>query len=103
MGKIRTMPKSGTGQDTKLDKLREQIYGADSAILSALGARMRIVKKIGVYKRAHHMEPFDAKLRNERKNSWIRRGARLGFPKKFISDIYMIVHDHTVALERKAK
>ena len=90
-----------TEDGQKLEMLRKEIFEADNGVLSALAKRMGIVEKIGQYKRSHGMEPFDASLRNQRKQSWIERGTRLGLSYDFVGKIYEFVHDHSVELERE--
>ena len=92
------MPKQGTD----LTKLRKQIFIVDNTILSALAKRIHIVERIGAYKRAYHIKPLNAKLRDQRINEWIERGRRLGLSKKFVVAIYKIIHDHSVSVEKKS-
>ncbi|MDO8481485.1 MAG: chorismate mutase [bacterium] len=88
-------------QAKDLTTLRRQIFTADSAVLSSLAKRIRVVEKIGAYKGAHDIKPFDAKLRAKRRDEWVARGTHLGLSKKFVTDIYNIVHDYSVSVEKK--
>ena len=97
------IPKSATGQATKLDTLRAQIDAVDSVVIASLSKRIKLVRSVGKFKRVHNITVFAPKRRDALKKMWATRGKSLGVPPRLIQEMFELIHKHSVALEKKTK
>jgi chorismate mutase len=84
-----------------LRRLRAKIDTADKEILLALAKRMKLVREIGAYKRAHGIPPLDRVRRDKMLHSRVQQGRTLGFAPTFVRKLFSVIHDHSVKLEKK--
>jgi len=84
-----------------LDELRSSIDKIDQVIVSAIGKRMKLVGKVGRYKKNKGIQPLD-KIRwqqvlDSKKNLAIKHN----LSPKLIVDIYNIMHRNALKIEEK--
>lgn len=92
-----------TKQDKTLLSLRRELEAVDEKIVAAVAKRMRIIEKIGAHKRAKNLRVVDQKQQNKQKKLWQKRANKKRLSKKLVTGLYKTLHDHSVALERKAR
>ena len=87
--------------ESKLMKLREEIDSLDKELLTVLGRRMRVVEKIGRYKKIGNLKPLDKKRWEEVLKTRISMGKLIGFPPKFIRKLFALIHDKSLSIQRR--
>lgn len=74
----------------QLESLRKQIDEIDKQIVSLLAKRMKVVKKVGRFKKKNNIPVFD-------KSRWEKViSSKKGFAKK----IWKIIHDEALRIEK---
>ncbi|MGK7396290.1 MAG: chorismate mutase [Candidatus Cyclobacteriaceae bacterium M3_2C_046] len=79
-----------------LEELREQIDEVDREIYEAMAARMRIVDKIGYYKKANNVTVFQVNRWKEISESRSHWAETLNLNKDFMADLYKMIHDASI-------
>ncbi len=89
---------------TKINNLeiyRKNIDFIDNRLIKLLAERMKVVKKIGQYKKRNRLPPLD-------KDRWSRviktkteLGKKFALSPKFIKDIYNRIHKESLKLQEK--
>lgn len=87
----------------KLDYFRQKIDRIDQKLLKILAERFRVVKSIGEFKRKMGMTPLDNKRFQKMVQDRIRKGKQLSLPKKFIVDLYELIHQQSLKIEKYSK
>lgn len=85
----------------QLDSLRKQIDTLDEKILIAIAERISIVKKIGQYKNKQGIFAFDKKRWKQLLKSNLEKGEKLGLPKKFIKNLFHLIHEYSLEIQKK--
>ena len=88
---------------TKLDKLRAQIDAVDKIILSMLAKRIQLVTAIGKYKRANNMATISPKRRDALKRTWTTRAKTLKIPASLVQEIFELIHNYSVLVEKNTR
>ncbi len=83
-----------------LQDFRKSIDLIDSAIISLLAERMRVVLKVGKFKKERNLPPLDEKRWKEVLDSKISLGKGLDLPEEFIVEIWNIIHKFALKLEK---
>ncbi len=73
-----------------LESLRKQIDKIDNSIINLLAKRMRIIKKVGKFKKENNLQPLD----NSRWQKVIK--TKKGYVKK----IWKIIHSEALKVEK---
>jgi len=76
--------------NNKLEELRKQIDKIDNSIINLLAKRMKIVEKVGEFKKKNNIQVFD----KERWQDVIK--SKKGFVKK----IWEVIHDEALKIEK---
>lgn len=82
-----------------LEPFRRRLDEIDEAIARLLGERLDICREVAVYKHEHAipmMQPDRVKLVRER---YLARGAEVGLPEEFSSDLFELLISTTCRLE----
>jgi 4-amino-4-deoxychorismate mutase len=82
-----------------LEPFRNRLDEIDEAIAGLLGERLDICREVAVYKHRHQipmMQPERVKLVRER---YLARGAEVGLPEEFSSDLFELLIATTCRLE----
>ncbi len=85
----------------KLKDFRKSIDNIDEAMIYLLSERMRIVQKVGKYKRARNMPALDSKRWNDVLKSKIRKAEKLGLDTKFVIEVYELIHNYALVSEEE--
>ena len=87
--------------DEQLLDLRKQIDAIDTQLLTLLAKRLEIVSAIGTLKKKHGVEIFDRNrweaMLQERKE----QAAFLHLDEETVAKLFMLIHDHAVAIEKE--
>lgn len=87
----------------KLLDYRKSIDLIDQAIVSLLAERIRIVKKVGQYKKRKSLPPLDKKRWSQVLKDKKNKAKSMSLNPKLIADIYNLIHDYALSLEAKVK
>jgi chorismate mutase-like protein len=82
-----------------LEPFRRRLDGIDEQIAGLLGERLDICREVAVYKSEHEipmMQPDRVKIVRER---YLARGAEVGLPQDFTSDLFDLLIATTCRLE----
>lgn len=79
--------------------LRRESNAADYELLEILSRRMDIVRQIGEYKKEHNMAILQVQRWQEVIEDRLETGEMLGLEKKFVKDIYDILHSYAIKLQ----
>jgi 4-amino-4-deoxychorismate mutase len=85
--------------DTGLEPFRRRLDEIDDAIARLLGERLDVCREVAVYKSAHEipmMQPDRVKIVRQR---YLDRGAEVGLPQDFSSDLFDLLIATTCRLE----
>lgn len=85
----------------ELNDFRKSIDNIDEAIICLLSERMRIVQKVGKYKKARNIPALDSKRWNDVLKSKIKKSKELGLDTSLITDIYHVIHRYALKLEKE--
>lgn len=88
----------------KLDKYRKKIDDIDSTLIKVLAKRMRIVERVGKFKKRNHIDT----LQPDRWNSVLNRVKVLAIKSEildeaFIEDIWNRMHEEALKIEEQTK
>lgn len=76
------------------------IDNIDNAIISLLAKRMRIVKKIGKYKKQKGLSPLDQKRWEEVLDSRIKKSKKLNLNPSLIKGFFNLIHECALEIEK---
>ncbi len=85
--------------DSGLEPFRRRLDGIDDQIAKLLGERLQICREVAVYKSEHGipmMQPERVKIVRQR---YLDRGAEVGLPEDFSSDLFDLLITTTCRLE----
>ena len=94
--KIRKVATDDIQFNQSLDDLREQIDVADREILEALANRMKIVEKIGEYKRDNNVTTLQMNRWDALLNDRVAKGSAMNLNDEFVKDIYKSLHKESI-------
>lgn len=86
----------------QLESLRKQIDDIDVKIITYLAKRMRIVRKIGKFKKEQRISSFDKKRWEQVLKSNINKGEELGLSKEFINNLLHLIHKYSIGIQEKS-
>lgn len=87
---------------TPLDDYRKSIDLIDSAIVSLLAERIRLVQKVGAYKKKENIPPLQPERWQAVLSEKRQLASSLGLSPDFIEDLYNMVHEYALKLENNA-
>lgn len=85
---------------TELDMYREAVDEIDDTMLELLEARLDISKKIGEYKKANGLKPFQKDRWNSLLEKIIENGEEHGLDREYIESIWEIIHDKSIEVQK---
>ncbi len=86
-----------------LTQWRREIDKLDSELLSLLAKRMEIVQKIGKLKQISHVPALDKKRWRQILKAIDGEAEKLKLSKKFVHELFSIIHLQSVKIESSAK
>ena len=94
-----TFKNKETFLSTSLEKYRSAIDELDSLLISTLVDRMKIVKKVGEYKKIHNVPIVDTKRFDEILRSKAENAKQYGVSEKFIIELFSLIHTESVNIQ----
>lgn len=85
----------------ELEGVRAEIDVLDSQLLKILEERMKLVDKIGRYKKEHDIPILQASRWNEILDKSIAKGAEKGLSAEFIGSLFRAVHEESINHQKK--
>ncbi|PIV38208.1 hypothetical protein COS31_00610 [Candidatus Roizmanbacteria bacterium CG02_land_8_20_14_3_00_36_15] len=85
----------------QLDDLRKIIDEIDGLIVNLLAKRMKVVKKVGLFKKRHNLPPLDPTRWQQVLNSKMEKAKSLGLDPEMVKKIYNIIHNQALEIEKK--
>jgi len=83
----------------KLKDYRQSIDLIDNCIVRLIAERMRIVKKVGIWKKENNIQPLDKKRWLQVLNEKKKIADDIGLDPILINEIYELMHKHALKLE----
>lgn len=84
-----------------IDQLRAKIDVIDENILYILGARMRISRHIGEYKKRNNIAILQTSRWDSLLSEVIAKGAQQGLSEKFVTDLFNAIHEESVQVQNE--
>ncbi|WP_226390933.1 bifunctional 3-deoxy-7-phosphoheptulonate synthase/chorismate mutase type II [Penaeicola halotolerans] len=94
--KTRQITVDNVEYQSQLEIIREQIDEADREILEAISRRMRLVEKIGYYKKANNVAALQMDRWHEIFSSRPEWARALQINPNFIEELYRLIHDESI-------
>lgn len=88
--------------NNELENWRKQIDQLDERLLNFLAKRIRIVRKIGQFKKKRNIPTLDKNRWNKVLTSMISEGDKLGLSKDFTEKLYDLIHKYSVKIQKKS-
>ncbi len=85
----------------QLDEFRKQIDVIDDSIVNLLAKRMKVVKKVGIFKKQINMPPLDPTRWQQVLTSKMEKAKSLGLDPEMVKRIYNIIHEEALKIESK--
>lgn len=82
-----------------IDLLRSQIDVIDENLLNLLGARMKISRQIGKYKKRNNIAILQTSRWDEVLSKVVEQGLGQGLPEQFVKDIFNAIHEVSVHIQ----
>ncbi|MFN3841257.1 MAG: chorismate mutase [Cyclobacteriaceae bacterium] len=83
----------------QLEHLRERIDQMDQELINTLAARMRLVEKIGDYKKENNVTVFQLERWNEIMKTRPEWGQHAQLAADFIKELYRVIHDESIRIQ----
>jgi chorismate mutase len=84
---------------TKLEHLRERIDQIDQELINTLAARMKLVEKIGDFKKENNVTVFQLERWNEIMKTRPEWGKHASLAADFIKELYRVIHDESIRIQ----
>lgn len=84
-----------------IDQLRARIDIIDEDLLSLLGERMEVSRRIGEYKKLNNIAILQTSRWDSVLEKVLSKGAELGLPSEFVTMIFNGIHDASVAVQNE--
>jgi chorismate mutase len=85
---------------SKLKQYRHSIDLLDQALVCLITERMKIVKKVGEFKKEQEIVPLDQKRWNQVINSKRKLATKCGVDPKLVEDILELIHEKALEIEK---
>ncbi len=89
-----------TNVQSELQTHRETINTLDAQLLAILSQRIDVVRKIGKLKSEAGLPARDEERWQQVLNAAKNKGEQLNLSADFVSDLYHLIHDYAVELEK---
>jgi len=82
-----------------IKSLRDRINDFDNSIIEILARRMKVVKKVGEFKKKYNLPLCDVKRQAEVLDIRIKQGKNVGLNEKFVKELYNLIFDEARRLQ----
>lgn len=83
----------------KLDNWRKQIDAIDEKMLNLLAKRVSLARKIGQYKKEHHLSTFDKRRWNKILTFSLSKAESLNLSKNFVKKLFVLIHKYSLVIQ----
>jgi chorismate mutase len=83
----------------QLEHLRERIDQMDQELINTLASRMKLVEKIGDYKKENNVTVFQLERWNEIMKTRPEWGQHANLAADFIKELYRVIHDESLRIQ----
>ena len=87
--------------ETNLETLRVMIDEIDEILLNDLSKRIEIVRKVWQYKKENNIPFLQSGRWEEVLNSKIEKWKKLWLPVDLVKDVWNIIHEYALEIEKK--
>ena len=84
-----------------IDQLRAKIDVIDENLLYALGARMKISRQIGEYKKENNIAIIQASRWDSLLGKVVEKGKEYGLAENFLNDVFNAIHEASVEIQNE--
>lgn len=84
----------------RLEDWRKQIDAIDEKMLNLLAKRVSLVRKIGQYKKEHHLFAFDERRWNKILTSNLLKAQSLNLSKNFVKKLFALIHKYSLVVQK---
>ena len=85
-----------------LQDLRKSIDLIDQSLVCLIAERMRLVQKVGKYKKAHDIQPLDKARWEQVLNSKIMLAKEHHLSSELIEKVYTVFHEYALQIEEES-
>jgi len=86
-----------------LNILRDRIDNFDKSITDLLAQRMRVVRRVGEYKKKHNLPICDKERQKEVLKTRVKQGKTAGLNEKFVKNLYNLIFNEALNIQRRKK
>ena len=86
-----------------LNILRDKINYFDNSIIGIMVRRMKVVKKVGEFKKKHDLPLCDRKRQAEVLRMRVKQGKKKGLNEKFIKNFYGLIFNEALNIQGRKK
>ena len=86
-----------------IKSLRDKINDFDNSIIETLARRMKVVKKVGEFKKKHDLPLCDRKRQAEVLRMRVKQGKKKGLNEKFIKNFYGLIFNEALNIQGRKK
>ena len=84
-----------------IDQLRAKIDILDENLLYTLGARMKVSKEIGEYKKTSNVAIIQTIRWDALLAKVLEKGAEYGLPERFVADVFAAIHETSIEIQNQ--
>jgi chorismate mutase len=85
-----------TAYSERLETMRDQVDSIDAQLIELLSQRMKVVEKIGAYKKKHNLAIVQVKRWSDILGSRIPQGKRNGLSRAFLNKMLQSIHEESI-------
>ena len=83
----------------QLEDLREKIDHIDQEMIETLATRMRLIERIGEYKKDNNVTAFQLERWNEIMKTRPDWGNQANLAREFVKELYRVIHDESIRIQ----
>ena len=99
--KVRDADSDSKEWKENIDQLRAKIDILDENLLYTLGARMKVSKQIGEYKKSSNVAILQTSRWDAVLAKVVEKGAEYGLPEGFVTDVFNTIHEASVEIQNQ--
>ena len=99
--KVRDADSDSKEWKENIDQLRAKIDILDENLLYTLGARMKVSKQIGEYKKSSNVAILQTSRWDAVLAKVVEKGAEYGLPEGFVTDVFNAIHEASVEIQNQ--
>ena len=92
--------KQSAGTETELTWLRAEIDELDEVLWQTIAKRMDVSRRIGEWKKEHHVAPLQPERYKEIVNKLKLKEEQLGLPQEFMQQLFDLIHEESLRQQK---